>query len=292
MSEGEEAEDFYERLKAKEATLQDVKKVRISVGGRVRNPKTYNPLLEAVEKDLKAIEEMIVEDLSKDLEGEPVWENFLSRVKGIGPALAAGLLARFDPRKARHVSGYWRHAGLHVITVCKRCRRYFFEDKVMEAKFREELRERITRVLQRRKRKAKPTEKEIEAKLKTQICDCEDPKPVKMAARRIRGLLVDYNPEVKTFVLGRVGRQIMFTKRKPGFYYEVHQKFRALEEAQHPKLGPLHIHRRALRKTMRVLVYHLWKFQREARGLPTDLPYVFAKMGESHKLLIPWIPDK
>jgi len=281
-----------EELKAKVETFYDVQKVRISVGNRVRNPKTYHPMLKAVWSDLKEIEKMIAEDLATHIEDDPVWEKFLSRVKGIGAVLGAGLLARFDPTKARHVSAYWRHAGLHVIAICKKCRRYYFENKIVEAKFRNELKERIGRVLQRRKIKAKPTKKEIEAKIKTQICNCKTPQPVKMSPRRIRGLILDYDPEVKAFVLGRIGRQIMLTKGKAGFYYELYQKFKAEEQARNQNFNPLRIHRRALRKTMKVFLYHLWKFQREAEGLPTDLPYVFAKQGVSHKLLISWIPDK
>lgn len=45
---------------------------------------------------------------------QPVYLNFLKDIKGIGPVLSGGLLAMFDPRKAKHISSFWKYAGLAV----------------------------------------------------------------------------------------------------------------------------------------------------------------------------------
>ncbi len=44
----------------------------------------------------------------------PVYREYLSQVRGIGPALAAVLITYFDPHKAPHASSFWKYAGLDV----------------------------------------------------------------------------------------------------------------------------------------------------------------------------------
>ena len=66
----------------------------------------YMTLLER-EHDLEgSIKEMV--------EQFPLWEQFLSKVKGCGPLMSAVILSELDPYKARHVSSFWKYAGLDV----------------------------------------------------------------------------------------------------------------------------------------------------------------------------------
>jgi len=44
----------------------------------------------------------------------PIYAEYLLQQRGIGPAMAGVLVAYFDPHKARHVSSFWRYAGLDV----------------------------------------------------------------------------------------------------------------------------------------------------------------------------------
>lgn len=44
----------------------------------------------------------------------PIWDGFMKDVKGCGPAMAGVILSELDPHKARHVSSFWRYAGLDV----------------------------------------------------------------------------------------------------------------------------------------------------------------------------------
>lgn len=48
------------------------------------------------------------------LSNYPIYETYLKDQVGIGPALAAVLLAYFDPHKADHISDFWAYAGLDV----------------------------------------------------------------------------------------------------------------------------------------------------------------------------------
>jgi hypothetical protein len=48
------------------------------------------------------------------LENIPIYNEWLYHQDGIGPAMAGVLIAYFDPFRARHVSSFWKYAGLDV----------------------------------------------------------------------------------------------------------------------------------------------------------------------------------
>jgi len=52
--------------------------------------------------------------LTGTLEKIPIYTEYLADVRGVGPAMAAVLITGFDPAKARHISSFWRLAGLDV----------------------------------------------------------------------------------------------------------------------------------------------------------------------------------
>jgi len=52
--------------------------------------------------------------LTNTLEEIPIYQRYLCEVRGVGPAMAAVLISRFDPAKARHPSSFWKFAGLDV----------------------------------------------------------------------------------------------------------------------------------------------------------------------------------
>jgi hypothetical protein len=52
--------------------------------------------------------------LNSLLEKVPIYTSYLQHVVGVGPAMAAVIIASLDPHKAHHVSGFWKYAGLDV----------------------------------------------------------------------------------------------------------------------------------------------------------------------------------
>src|SRR6185436_18494007 len=62
-------------------------------------------------------------DLTGTLEAIPIYSEYLSGVTGIGPAMAGVIIAYLDPRRARHVSSFWKYAGLDVSGGSGRSRR-------------------------------------------------------------------------------------------------------------------------------------------------------------------------
>lgn len=52
--------------------------------------------------------------LGRILEDAPIYTEFLSGVKGIGPAMAGVIVSEFDITRARYPSSLWKYAGLDV----------------------------------------------------------------------------------------------------------------------------------------------------------------------------------
>jgi len=67
--------------------------------------------------DLLDAEERMNKILAKEVEKHPMWDAFFKGVDGCGPLMAAVCLAYFDIDKARHVSSFWKYAGLDTVEV-------------------------------------------------------------------------------------------------------------------------------------------------------------------------------
>jgi hypothetical protein len=61
------------------------------------------------QQEVKAFSQMV-----SVLDSIPVYSAYLKGVTGVGPAMAGVLISSLDPHKARHVSSFWRYAGLDV----------------------------------------------------------------------------------------------------------------------------------------------------------------------------------
>jgi hypothetical protein len=53
-------------------------------------------------------------DIARLVQDFEIYAKFLDGVKGCGPLMSAVIIAELDPAKARHVSSFWRYAGLDV----------------------------------------------------------------------------------------------------------------------------------------------------------------------------------
>jgi len=105
----------------KQVIREEVGKVRLEIPTEMMPAVAVYALLRESEKAVRKILQAYVERRCE-------WKRWLSRVKGIGPILAAGLISIFNPLKAEHGSAYYRFAGLHVITRCKKCGKRVFEN--------------------------------------------------------------------------------------------------------------------------------------------------------------------
>ena len=60
-------------------------------------------------------EDKIVKAIADEVARNPIYTRYLSGIRGIGPGLAAYLIAYLDPRVCRHPSGFIRYLGLDVV---------------------------------------------------------------------------------------------------------------------------------------------------------------------------------
>ena len=65
--------------------------------------------------DLERVEKEHFARLEKVLQDYPIWMDYLSGIRGIGPAMAAVLISEIDIAKARTPSSLWKYAGLDVV---------------------------------------------------------------------------------------------------------------------------------------------------------------------------------
>lgn len=60
-------------------------------------------------------EQMYQKAISDIVNCFPIYTQFLKSVKGCGPLMSAAIIASFDIHSARHVSSFWKYAGLDVV---------------------------------------------------------------------------------------------------------------------------------------------------------------------------------
>lgn len=110
-------------LRMKVSTYYALQKTRVATGNRVKAHVREGRMTELeaeklhsfLDTDVLKLEKSMGNEIENDLAGHPVFEH-LRAYRGIGPVLAAGLLATIqDPARYNHVSGLWAYAGLHVV---------------------------------------------------------------------------------------------------------------------------------------------------------------------------------
>lgn len=61
-------------------------------------------------------EKRIFRDVERSLEGIDVWDDFLTDVKGVGPAMGGCIISELDPHKAPYPSSFFRYCGVDVVS--------------------------------------------------------------------------------------------------------------------------------------------------------------------------------
>lgn len=96
----------------------DLQRLRIAVEHRARkateNGMAADAHLAEIRNLLKTLageEKSLAAALDRSTVEHPM-RSWLMEKRGIGPVICAGLLAHFDPYRARHVSSFWKFAGM------------------------------------------------------------------------------------------------------------------------------------------------------------------------------------
>ena len=69
-------------------------------------------------------------NLEHTLDGIPIWDQFLSKVDGIGPAIAGVIISEINISKCTYVSSLWKYLGLDVVEADNRGRGRYKEHLV------------------------------------------------------------------------------------------------------------------------------------------------------------------
>ncbi len=200
--------------------------------------------------DLYNSAKKIEDDLTKQLEAivtkTPEWKLYFKNVCGIGPKMAAILIAEIDPYKAETVSKIWQYAGLNGSEV-------FGKKKQKDGTI-------ITTT--DRVRGDRPTAGYVLPYNKyLKMCVLG-----KMSTQLMMG-------EARGKEKGRIP---VYTAIYEGakHYYETNPKW--------AKESKGHIHRAAIRKMMKQFLADYYAFLRPLYGLETRVPYAEEKMGIKH----------
>ena len=199
---------------------------------------SYMQLLESEQNAIKSLDRVV--------KSHPLWKEFLSKVKGVGPLMAGGIISEFDPHKAKYPSSFWKYAGLDVVKVTNEEGQIIGEGRG------------------RRKN-------HLENKVYTNS---------KGEQTITKG--ITYNPFLKTKLLGVLGTSFLRSKSQ---YSDIYYNYRKrLDNTPNLDISDGHKHARAIRYMIKMFVLDLWIVWREIEGLATPEPYYVSKLGmEKHK---------
>lgn len=214
-------------------------------------------------------QEAIVMNQAKPLiQDHPIWLEWLSRVRGIGPVLAGGIIARIPIERSPHVSQLWKYAGFGVTIdkwVCPVCKHVIEHAKGMGTQGAQV------------------------------FCpDCKNvTQPQGHADRPAKGEKLGYNPKLKVLIW-KVVQSFIKQDPKKSKYRQLYEHFRAEYEErpctkthynEKKEVIPCfdaHKHAKAGRKVGKIFLAHLYLVWRKIMGLPVSDPWVFWAKGGAH----------
>jgi hypothetical protein len=219
--------------------------------------------------DLGDAEERMTKILSKEVEKHPMWDKFFKDVKGCGPLMAAVCIAYFDIDKARHVSSFWRYAGLDTVDVIKddgtvvnegRSKRHLVDQTYIDANGKEQTKKGLG----------------YNPILKTKLVGVLGSCLIKAGLRSLKG--EDGKP-----ILDEDGNKQYITSSKYAQCY-VDYLHRLNNRADKDKFTEPHKYAMANRYMVKMFIRDLWVTWREYEGYEVSEPYEVAKLGyKPHK---------
>lgn len=277
-------------------SMYDVQHTRMILDNRFRS--TKENINYAFVTDLKSLEENIKNTIKAEVKQFPIHE-WIVEQKGISYDMAGQMIGLVqDIGKFDNVSSLWSYAGLGVIQICEKCGKKYLSSTEEHEKYFAKTSKRLRE--QYDKKIVKDGDTAFNQKAMGMLCYCDDPVVKSVGQRKIKGMLLDYNPRLKS-LCWRFGKQFVM---QGDFYRGLYNQFRAEYEQRNDLIeemngktgkktkhgtskGTGHIHSMAQRKTVKIFLSHLWVTWRELEGLPVSDPYILSVGGHSKKILPP-----
>lgn len=249
---------------------------------------SYEYLLRAEEESIKVLE--------KQVKQHPMWDAFFKDVKGCGPLMSGICLAYLDPYKARHVSCFFRYAGLDTVQDTDKDGNKLFwavdnDNKLVAQVFTDDGDcqyvdcetgevydgEVMVACHGRRKGDTEMQNYYIYKDGEKVIATDEDGNPLLK-----RG--ITYNPKLKTKLMGVLAGCLL--KAKDSEYKDIYYDYRTRldNSPKHKDKSKGQKHMMAQRYMIKEFLRALWIAWRTEEGLEVDEPYEVAKLGNKpHK---------
>jgi len=192
--------------------------------------------------------------LESQLNMFPIWTEYLGGIKSVGPATGGMIISRFNPARARHVSSFWKFAGLDVGPDGRgRSRRaeHLVERAYTDKNGRAALRNSIT----------------YDPWVKTKLMGVVAGNFVRQASQPWRQIYDDYKHRLMTD-----------PAREKVTLGEWKKRNNKNEEVSH-LWPPGRIDTAAKRYMIKMFLQELWITWRRMEGLPVTEPYSVAKQG-------------
>jgi hypothetical protein len=187
----------------------------------------------------------------------PIYQKYLEQQVGIGPAMAAVLISYLDPAKARHVSSFWKYAGLDVAhdgAGRSRHKQHLVERQYTDKAGKEATRMGIT----------------YEPFLKTKLMGVLGPSFLRSGSPW-REVYDGYKHRLESDPAREKATTAEWKKRN-----------NAGDDVSR-LWTPGRIHQASVRYMVKMFLADLWARWRELEGLPVTPTYAEAKLGQKHK---------
>jgi hypothetical protein len=204
--------------------------------------------------------------ITKQLKNHALYTQYLSKIVGIGPMIAAGLIAYVDDiEKFQHVSSLWQYSGYGANRFCPECK--------------------------------KPTSVEVKystgtiAKKLHPFNECPEchAETISILQRRMSGYQSNWNDKLKTLAW-KAGTSFVKQSAAKSKYRKLYDQIKKKERMIHPVKKVIkgktfyndgHIHNRAMRKVVKIFLAHVWQTWRRQEGLEATEPYAKQLLGHS-----------
>jgi len=239
--------------------------------------------------DLAAQAETILKkQIQAEIKSHPLWTDWLSRVMGIGPIIAGGLIAWINIKKCPHAGNLMKYAGLAVVTDSYQCA----NPQCMKTYSPDEIKTIEERV----------SDGEAQEAARCPACHTFL-KILGHADRRQKGQVAGYNPKLKT-LMWKAGQSFVKMPAEKSGYRQLYDQFRKRIESQpcnkvhkneKQEIIPCfkaHMHAKATRATTKIFCSHVYQQYRKFAGLPFSKPFAFGMLGHDVTSMIEPIYDR
>ena len=222
--------------------------------------------IQTIMENARNFEEDLQKLIVKQLKNHALYLQYLTKITGIGPLIAAGMISYIDDiEKFDTVSSLWQYSGYGMNRFCEACKK----PTSIEVKY--------------------DTGKIAKKLHPLEVCPICHGDTVTILQKRTPGYQSNWNDRLKVLAWKASGSFVKQSASKSQ-YRKLYDKVKKEERKNHPKkivskgkttFNDGHIHNRAMRKVAKIFLAHLWQTWRRQEGLEATEPYAKQLLGHS-----------